>query len=47
MSKRKSYKQVKRRVRKQENRQKDENAPDRDITLGRAARRGYGIGKAK
>lgn len=47
MGKRKHHKQVKRRVRHQENRKSGDEEPTHDISLGRAARRGYGIGKAK
>jgi len=46
MSKSKSRKQARRRVRHEENAANNETAPLREKTLGQASRRRYGQGKA-
>jgi len=47
MSKKKERQQAKRRVCHQENEKKALDTTDHDTTLGRAARRRYGQGRAK
>ncbi len=45
-TKRKNYQADRRKVRRAEKRNLSDTAPIRDIPIGRASRRGYGVGKA-